>query len=707
MDPRSQGLLLAAIITFSLAVDTALRSQRTRRHFLFMLFAANLGAWQLTSFFARTFDETLWHRVSLLTGVLLPHIGLRFFHVFQGEDVHSDRKTLKITAALGVIAGALAVSPWHENLVIRAIVLAHTAGLLYLATYLLHRRARKSESRAEATKVKYIVWGNVIAITFSVLDFLPALGIAFQPIGTFLTLIVMYVLSQSLHRHRLFDIYELIGRLAVLTAMGMTLAAMFTGLVYWSELSGQFFLNAVVAALLILILFDPLRSKVEEKIADFILRERWEFERQIAATRADLWHVFDVGQIGRVLMAGFDRTRRATHAALFIISDDGQRFERINSIGADIPERVELAAIRPLLDRLEQDGVLSMDHLTRELESHLEEGQEQLETATTVVMETANLLQADVVLPISTEEVTLGLITLRDERLTDEPYTTDDISSLKPLATQVGVAVQNSQYYAKMKERDRLAALGEMAAGLAHEIRNPLGAIKGAAELLEDERNAAEDEKDLDDEEVTSIEFLDVIVEETNRLNRVVSTFLDYARPYQGEPELLEINEIIERTVQIENAARNHEVEIELRLSDALPEVNADPERLHQVFINLVRNAVQAMERKGTLIITTRERPSRRVRDQRRVEVRFSDTGPGISDVAKEKIFIPFFTTKQEGTGLGLPICQRIVQDMGGSIEVDNTAEVGTTFIVTLPASEEIDTEALITTTGPFPLKPL
>lgn len=673
-----------------------------------MAFSANMSAWQATSFLSMVFEDQLWERLSLLAAVLLPQGGLRFFQAFRGSELRRDSTMFRISAAIGVIAASLVLSPWHDTVAVHTLVLAQAAGLMYAGTFYLHRRTAKVESRVEATKVGYLVVGGAVAITFSVLDFLPSIGVVFPPIGTFLTLIFMYVLAQSLQRDRLLDIYELVGRLSVLLLMGMTLAAMFTAYFYWSELSGQFFLNGVVSALVVLILFDPLRSRVELWIHDFILRERLEFERQIAATRADLWHVFDLTQIGKVLMEGLDRTHRVTHSALYIMSNDGQRYHRINSLGLGIPPQLEYATVRPVLDGLDKEGVVNSAAIVRELEHRAGEGDETHASSAEVIIEVMHLLQADVILPISTDEVSLGLITFRDDRLTMEPYTLDDIVALKALASQVGVAVQNSHHYAKMKERDRLASLGEMAAGLAHEIRNPLGSIKGAAQLLEEERGVSDHEPpELDrDPASTTLEFLDVIIEETNRLNRVVSTFLDYARPFVGDLEPLQINDLIRRTVQAEEASQDHDVNFILDLTDNPPPVRADAEQLYQVFINLVRNAVQAMNRRGELKVSTLLREARSTRvGQAKIEIRFSDSGPGISSAALEKIFIPFFTTKPGGTGLGLPICQRIVQDMGGTIEVEHTSsELGTTFVVSLPVHDD-DNDAVITTTGPFMLR--
>src|SRR5262249_37070690 len=138
------------------------------------------------------------------------------------------------------------------------------------------------------------------------------------------------------------------------------------------------------------------------------------------------------------------------------------------------------------------------------------------------------------------------LLCLKDERVR-EAFATDEIDLFRGVAAQIAITVANSKLYERMKERDRLAALGEMAAGLAHEIRNPLGAIKGAAQLLQPAATA---------EEAHSVpaearEFLGIIVEEANRLNRVVSQFLDYARPYRGEPQPLDVNEVVRKTAQL------------------------------------------------------------------------------------------------------------------------------------------------------------
>ena len=213
------------------------------------------------------------------------------------------------------------------------------------------------------------------------------------------------------------------------------------------------------------------------------------------------------------------------------------------------------------------------------------------------------------------EDQVIGLLALKDERLR-EAYATDEIDLFRGVAAQMAITVQNSKLYERMKERDRLAALGEMAAGLAHEIRNPLGAIKGAAQLLTPPAGDPIAGSDGHGVPPEAREFLGIIVEEANRLNRVVSQFLDYARPYRGEPQPLDVNEVVRKTAQLvtppplpspgeAGEPPPPPVEVSLQLADELPRARADAEQLRQVFLNLAINAVQAMPSGGKLTIST------------------------------------------------------------------------------------------------------
>jgi signal transduction histidine kinase len=233
-----------------------------------------------------------------------------------------------------------------------------------------------------------------------------------------------------------------------------------------------------------------------------------------------------------------------------------------------------------------------------------------------------------------------------------------------------------------MKEKDRLAALGEMAAGLAHEIRNPLGSIKASAQYLTETPEHPEYRD----------EFLGIIVDEVDRLNRVVGSFLDYARPGHTNPEPIYLNSAVELTLQfLRPECDSADVALHVTMDPDLPKVRIDIEHLRQVLINLVQNAVQAMASGGEIYVETRAqdgfRPGGEVR--RWVQISVRDTGPGIAPGLLPNLFVPFVTTKQQGTGLGLAISQRIVSEAGGRIDVRSREGYGTTFVVLLPGAPE------------------
>jgi len=280
----------------------------------------------------------------------------------------------------------------------------------------------------------------------------------------------------------------------------------------------------------------------------------------------------------------------------------------------------------------------------------------------------------------------LGILVLVDTRVTDA-WSGEDVVLLEALAVQIGIVVENSIQYRKLQERDRLTALGQMAAGLAHEVKNPLGAIKGAAQLLAE----PSDGRPLDP---TTSEFVGIIVEEVDRLDRVVRSVLDYGRPSQGNPGTVDVNAAVRRTLQVLGSSRANAVRFELETDEELPPVRADEEQLRQVLMNLVQNAEEAMGGAGEVTVTTRRRPGPpRQGGQGFVEVSVRDRGPGVPRELSEQLFVPFFTTKPRGTGLGLAISQRMVEAMGGRIELSSPPRApgeggGAVFTVVLPVFE-------------------
>jgi two-component system sensor histidine kinase HydH len=702
---RPKTIVFCAVLALAIALSVLLRGRRVV-HWLFAAFATDVALWYGSQSLAGFFRADIWERATGVLTVLLPQFAIHLFQNVVPLEVSSTRtKLARFAAIVGVPVLAVTVSPLHNQSFALGGVYTYVFGLLAAALITLARRGQRSPSRAVRDRVRFLVVVGAAATTFSLADFLSYLGVHLPPIGAVLSIVFLFVLAESVTRPRLADLYEMAGRLLVSTALAFCLAGIFYLFVMVIGGFDTMYLNAVLAAIVFLVLFEPLQSEVEVRIHQFFFRERYDLETSVADLRKRLAHVLEIDEMIATLMQGLEKSRRVTTAALYLRDQDGDGFDLVGGIGAAVPKRVEALSTRPLLDRLEKLSSVSLEESARE--------NVKSDAALLGAAATLGALQSAIVLVIRGDDAEcVGLLFVADDRVRDA-FTPEEITLLDTVSAQIEVVVANSRLYSRMKERDRLAALGSMAAGLAHEVKNPLGAIKGAAQLLEEVGEGAS-------EDATAREFVGIILEEVNRLDRVVGSFLDYARPHAGNPIPLDLNAAVRRTVQIVSSQiADGAVDVQLDLSEPLPRARIDPEKFRQVLMNLLQNAIQAMDGRGKVTVTTTLRrgvraraasvplltqhtapgevppppPSRRsLSDEATelVEVSVRDTGPGIAPKVLRNLFVPFFTTKTRGTGLGLAISQSIVQNAGGTIEVHSQPGAGTTFTIVLPTATDV-----------------
>ena len=237
----------------------------------------------------------------------------------------------------------------------------------------------------------------------------------------------------------------------------------------------------------------------------------------------------------------------------------------------------------------------------------------------------------------------------------------------------------------------RLAAVGELTAGVAHELNNPLAAVQAYAELLSDK----------DDLDETTKSDVETIYKEAQRASRITSNLLSFARRYKPEKGLISINEVLDKSLELHSYhLKVNNIEVVRELHPSLPWTMADFHQMLQVFVNIITNAEQAMTKahgKGKLIIKTQKKGNV-------IQITFSDDGPGISEEDLKSIFNPFFTTKEvgEGTGLGLSICYGIVQEHSGALYAKSKLGDGATFTVEMPIVQEQISDEQVDLTVPW-----
>ncbi len=699
VDTFAISALLAALLIAVIGISVLLRDRTRRTYTSFAAFTFTLSAWHLCTFIATVTQNPTARWLALWPAATIPPTALAFFREFLAQPSIGGKRRMPRVTIIWTLAAYVALTyslfqTVHDSLWFQIPFAIYVFAALYRCVYDMYIQYRSTDKRVERIRVRYVMLGGFFATTLAFTDVLPRIGVAWPTIGNVFAVLYLYFLAQSLFRYQLIDLNELVGKMAVLGTLVVLLWAVYGLLLVWigGGQEGLFPLNALVASFVILMLYEPMRSRLESGINRWLLRQRNELRGRIEDLRRELLQVTDVSEMPMRLLTALEESRRVTHTAVYLLDSAGAGFDLQGYYGTAPVERIESAAYQALMGCLRTGPSHYADReaverslLTLAANDDDSAERQRLESLSRQL----STLNATLVFPMFGSAETeqgpwlLGLLAVRDSRAIGA-FDREDVALFRQLAAQAAQAIEASEAFARVEERERLAAIGELSAGLAHEIRNPLGAIKGAAQLLV----GSDGKVDLSPE---SAEFVDIIVEEVDRLNHVVTQFLEYARTGAGESSAklrpYDLNHVVKKTAQLIELDAPDNVDIHVRLDELLPPVACDPDPMLQVFLNLGQNAIQAMEDGGGSleIITTRRRRSR-LGYGSFAEVRFRDTGVGIEPETMRKLFIPFFTTRSRGTGLGLAISERIVSEHGGTIEVRSNPERGVTFSVFLPA---------------------
>lgn len=667
MELRAQTSLFCGALALAIALNVLLRGKPGKAQWLLVAFAADVGFWYFAQWLYFDGRAQVWAHFTAALVILMPQLAL---HLFDAILPDTGRRILfRIAHVLAAVFLVLAVSALHEHPLVRGGVLLYVFGLFAAGLWSLYRRGESCGSRATQRRVRFLVVFGALAITFSLADFLWFVGAPLPPVGAVLATVFLFVLAESLIHARLGDLYDMAVRALVATTLAFSMAGVFYLFAVILGGFNEMYLNAVLGGTVILVLFEPVRDKINLYVRRTLFLERHDLEIAVSRAREQLARSLNVNQVAQVVVSCLDDSRRATTVALYVSDSAGVDFEWVGGFGESVPAAMSVATVRPLEEVLKQQRSLDFGSLVRKRDEEPTLSSREKTERLLALASGFGVLKAGVCLGVFNEARELiALLWVHDERATDA-FSSDDVALLEALALHVGLVLENTRDHQRLQERERLAALGQMAAGLAHEIKNPLGAIKGAAQLLQ--------------QEPSQQEFLDIIVEEVERLDGVVRSVLSYAKTDAGKAQPVDVNAVVERTCLLLSKSPEHQVQFQLYLCDSPPLALGNAEHLRQILINLVNNAVEANQGRGVVSVTTRREPPG---GDPFAEVIVSDSGPGLSDEAKRGLFVPFFTTKPRGTGLGLAVTQRLVSAMGGRIEVNSRQGYGAAFTVRLPA---------------------
>ncbi len=446
--------------------------------------------------------------------------------------------------------------------------------------------------------------------------------------------------------------------------------ARYLGAAWWVVPVGLFVLLAALAPLLYL----TFTQRLEERL----LKDQRRYHRTLIAASSGMTRIKNIQRLCRLIVHVVNRTVRLTHTGLFLYNAKEQRYTlqavRHQSM---MPQQMSVDASDPLIEVLQEEkDIVLLEELQWEMDtmrSVSNERSKQLAWAYSWMRK----LEAKLIVPSFSNDRLLAFLVLGAKR-SGERYTTDDIAIFSGLANQGTLALENAMYFEELRnneaymiQSEKLASLGQLASGMAHEIHNPLTIISGESQLYLERFKGKDAEVDT---------VLKSIIEECQRAADITRRILRFAKPALSDFVPLEVKSIIEESLTLAGyQTRMDRVERSVVIEPNLPLVRGNPNQLQEVLLNLILNACQAMGEPGGKLQV------RAASNGTSVQIQVIDSGPGIPAGKLTKIFDPFFTTKATGTGLGLFVSQRIMKAHGGTMEVESEEGRGACFTLRLP----------------------
>ncbi|MFH1347465.1 MAG: ATP-binding protein [Candidatus Margulisiibacteriota bacterium] len=556
------------------------------------------------------------------------------------------------------------------------------------ALILIFKALFDEQNAINRNKIKYMALAHFLYF-FATVEYAIDYGVPLYPVGAFFIIGAWVVITLAITKHRLLDIEVVIKRTAVYSLMTALLTGLFVSLIYIGEYLFRGLLGfsslwaGIVGAFIIALIFQPLRDGVETIVDAIFFRARYDYQRIL-------------GKYSHTLSQPMADLNRFAHIAPYLLT----KSMKLNGCSFMVLDREThnyvVRAGEKETSQLEGETVAEQSPLIKELKNRkkeisLEEANsiirfsedEKEKTKYLAIAEEMKRLKSVLVIPCITESEYFKQPTLLStinmgKKMSDESFSREDINFLETLANQATISIEYAFIFEELKKNqervvraEKLAAVGTTTAGVAHELKNPLTYLSAVAQVLPKKWKDKEFQKTVGQ----------MLPSEVQRMQLIVEGLLDYSRSRELVLNPLDIRTVVDKALAL--------LSYDIKKNKVYPKIdynhtkkaNGDPNRLMQVFMNLLANAVQAMgEKGGDLSIITSDVDGE-------VRVNIIDTGPGIPQEKLKKIFDPFFTTKEGGTGLGLPISKKIVDEHKGSIYVDSKQGEGTTFTVCLPTA--------------------
>ena len=685
--------LINFIFSVFLAFMVILRGPKNIRNisyaainFSIALYSAGYFFWQASTDIT---TATFWFKI-LTTGIILINITFLYF-VFAFVEIFQKRKTLLFL--LSVINAIFIYLNYSSKLYI-GLEPRYNLGLWPIPTYIFNiylafwswqclyglywlLKGIGMHTGRLRQQIQYITAGAVIGFWGGATNWPMWYSIKLPPYFNILISIYISIVAYAIIRHQLLDIKVIVRKTLVFAGM---FAFVFGVVVAVAMLVAQLLggantlLSLAISALIITFTLRPLETLLVNATDKFLFQKRYEYKQILRAFIDDVVTELNLDEVVNSTLKLLDQTLHPYAAAVFILNKVDDKYQLYDSHGIEDKNMVFTSESKlvTFLKGTHNPAVI------RQING--------IAGVNPGIQQEMAALKAVIVLPLLLHDDLIGFISLGRKKSDDE-YTKDDLDVLLDLARTETIAVANAQLLTEAAQSERRAAIGTMAAGIHHEIGNPLNIMSTRIQLFKLSRERGlfqnkSNEEILNDAGTT----LDECLKQSERISDITKKLSNFAKPSKEfKPELVNISQEIDETLAIVG----HDLElgkitIHKSIASDLPPVRADRREIQQIFFNIIRNAAQAIEEAGTISITAAPATDSKV------HIEIEDTGKGIPEDKAHRIFEPFFTTKapNRGTGLGLSIVRQLVWRNKGEISFKSRAGAGTTFILEFPKGE-------------------
>lgn len=650
----------------ALAVTLLLKGRRDEVYFSFALTCFFIFLWRFCSFVWLITSAVIWLKLMALFLSLSTVALLRFLMVLFELPVDSPLSLNLSRTGYAFVCLSVLFLFFPGTAYVRYlydVIKVYTLLALFFLIGRISRQLAVHGSAIGKERFRYLSWGGSIAIILGLTNAFHEVGVNVPPLFNSALALSIYFVYLTIVSYRIPDLKEIMGKAMVYSILVGIISAIYGTLVLGLGKKMELgIFNTFLASFVILVLLDSLKAGIERLMASFFFKSKKELVDRMNALSRRLSGAVELESLVKMVLEEFKGTNRISCAAIYLMNGDKKlclagnfdRGDKHGSFPEEIRDRQFVEAVS------EYQKPFSLEEFVR----RARQGANENEVLEKFLRETG----VELCIPVFQNEELRGMILLTTMS-SAESFSREEITILNYLANHIADRIESIALYEKMKDKDRLAVLGEMAAGLAHEIKNPLGAIKAAVQCLTPSSSPGKGQE---------TEMMQVIKEEVERLDGVVSRFLDFARPYKVRLAPTEIVKMVYSAVQFVQNSSNKEIQWVLDLDGSIQQADLDGEAIRQVIINLLVNAVEAVGKQGKVTAGA-------YRSGNELCIYVEDNGPGIPGENLRKLFFPFFTTKEKGMGLGLTLCQRIVEAHGGKIEVESRPGKGSKFSIILP----------------------